>query len=80
MPFSSRDLLRALHRAGFVEVRQVGSHRHLAKLLDDGTRLRVTLPMHRGDLRPGTVSSILRSARLTEDDVRRLLRREPTDG
>jgi hypothetical protein len=39
---------------------------------DDKRRL-VTLPMHSGDVPPGTVRAILREAGISETDLRRLL-------
>ncbi len=38
-------VVRALKRAGFVEVRQKGSH---LILFNDATNRRVTIPMHKG--------------------------------
>jgi predicted RNA binding protein YcfA (HicA-like mRNA interferase family) len=57
------EAVRALERAGFVRVRQRGSHLRLRR-----GNLSVTVPMHTGDL-PGTVlRSILRQAHLTEEE------------
>jgi predicted RNA binding protein YcfA (HicA-like mRNA interferase family) len=67
-------LRRALLRAGFVEGGQRGSHLRFERLDDGGKLRRVVLPMHGGDLPLGTLRAILKAARLTEDDVRRLLR------
>ena len=39
----------------------------------EGGRFLVTLPMHPGDVPPGTVRAILREAGLTKADLRRLL-------
>ena len=75
MPFTARDMRLALVRAGFVEVRQSGSHLRLQRTRADGSRQDVTIPMHRRELPVGTLRSILRSADMTEDDIRRLLGR-----
>jgi predicted RNA binding protein YcfA (HicA-like mRNA interferase family) len=63
-------LVKALRRAGFKPVRQTGSHLHLKHPERPGV---VTVPMHRGDLRWGTLKSILKQAGLTEQQLRDLL-------
>jgi predicted RNA binding protein YcfA (HicA-like mRNA interferase family) len=63
------ELVRALERAGFAKVRQVGSHVTLEK-----GRLHATVPVHGSrEVPKGTVAAILRSAEMTVDDLRRLL-------
>ena len=74
MAFTASQIVRALARVGFQPLRQVGSHRHFERVLPDGTGLFVTVPMNRGDLAPGTIHAILSAARMTEEDVRRLLK------
>lgn len=64
----SRQVVSALIRAGFLLVRQAGSHAHYRR----GT-LTVTVPMHSRDLARGTVASILRQAHLTVEQFRALL-------
>jgi predicted RNA binding protein YcfA (HicA-like mRNA interferase family) len=64
----SRQMVRALERAGFRVDRQKGSH----LLLKRGP-LRVTVPMHSGDLKRGTVRSILEQAGIEEDQLIELL-------
>ena len=61
---SAKRLAAALKRLGFYEVRQRGSH-----LLLRRGNLSVTIPMHPGDLAPGTLRSILRQARLTAEQL-----------
>jgi predicted RNA binding protein YcfA (HicA-like mRNA interferase family) len=62
-------LVRALERAGFVRVRQAGSH----VTLERGA-LHVTVPQHGSrPVAKGTVAAILRSAEMTGDELRRLL-------
>ncbi len=65
---SARDVVRALQRAGFEPDRQRGSH-----LLLKRAALRVTVPMHRGDLKRGTVRAIVEQAGMTEEEFRALL-------
>jgi predicted RNA binding protein YcfA (HicA-like mRNA interferase family) len=65
-------IVRALKKAGFIELRQIGSHMQMRHETDH--TLRVSVPVHRGKpVRPGTLRQILRGAGLTTDDLRRLL-------
>lgn len=68
-PLKPSDVIRGLEAAGFFKVRQKGSHLQLKK----GNRL-VTVPVHPGDLNPGTVRSIIRQAGTDTDEFLRLLR------
>ena len=68
---SGRQLVRALQRAGFEEVRQKGSH---AILIHRARNLVTVVPVHGSkDLPPGTLSAIMRDTGLTADDLRELL-------
>ena len=58
-----RELLRVLGRAGWNKGRQSGGG-HIILKRADGTG-RVAVPNHPGDLREGTVRSILKQAGLT---------------
>ncbi|MGD8623769.1 MAG: type II toxin-antitoxin system HicA family toxin [Anaerolineae bacterium] len=64
----AREVVSALKRAGFYEARQRGSHLQLKR-----GNLLVTVPMHSGDLNPGTLRSIIRQARMTVDEFLALL-------
>lgn len=67
---TSRDVERVLLRAGFTAHHQVGSHR----IFRDRTSLhRVTVPMHRSDLKRKTLRAIIRQAGLTPDEFFALL-------
>ena len=68
---SGRQLLRALQRAGFVVLRQKGSHVSLEKRTRDGY-WRTIVPMHR-EIRSGTLSDILNQSGITKDQLRELL-------
>jgi predicted RNA binding protein YcfA (HicA-like mRNA interferase family) len=68
---TARELLRALERAGFAIVRSKGSHHFLQHRVDP-TR-RTIVAMHSGDLPPGTVSDILKQARISRDEFLELL-------
>ena len=56
-----RDVLRALGAYGFVVVSTRGSHAKLRRILDDGTRQTLTIPLHRA-LAAGTLQAIFRQA------------------
>jgi predicted RNA binding protein YcfA (HicA-like mRNA interferase family) len=67
-----RTVVRALTRAGFVVERIVGSH-HVMTFPGDPTRT-VTVPVHGNrDLKPGTLRSIIRQARMTVDEFSKFL-------
>ena len=64
---SSRELLRALKKAGFMIDRQEG--RHLSLIHPQYPQLTVTVPMHNRDLKKGTLQHILKQANLTVDEL-----------
>jgi len=68
---SGRELVRALQRAGFVLLRQKGSHVSMEKRSPDGY-WRTVVPLHR-ELRPGTLSDILNQSGLTKENLADLL-------
>ena len=68
MPFTPREVIAKLKRAGFEEVRQTGSH--LFQRHPDGRLTFVAI--HRGDIPPGTMHKILKQANLTEDQFKEL--------
>ena len=68
MPFSARDVLAKLLRAGFVEKRQSGSHKVLRH--PDGRQTYVA--MHPGDIPEGTLRKILKQAKLTMGQFKEL--------
>jgi len=68
---SGERVVRALKRAGFVELRQKGSHVSLEKRIE-GQVFRTVVPMH-NSLAKGTLADILRQAGLTVDEFRELL-------
>ena len=55
---TAREVIALLRRHGFIEDHQVESHRTF--LHADGRR--VTIPIHPGDIRPGTLRAIFRQA------------------
>ncbi len=68
---SGRKLASALQRAGFVVLRQKGSHVSLERRTAEGY-WRTIVPMHR-EIRAGTLSDILHQSGLTKDQLRELL-------
>ena len=68
MPYSAREVLAKLLRAGFVDVRQSGSHKVLRH--PDGRQ--TYLAMHPGTLPTGTFRKILKQAGLNEEEFRAL--------
>jgi predicted RNA binding protein YcfA (HicA-like mRNA interferase family) len=69
-PVLYREVKRKLEAAGFVQVYQTGSHAKFARTTSEGT-LTATVPKHR-EVAPGTLRSILRQARLSEQEFKRL--------
>lgn len=61
-------VLRALKRNGFVVHHTTGSHHFLKK-----DKLRVSVPYHNKDLKPGTLASIIAQAGLTIEEFVELL-------
>jgi predicted RNA binding protein YcfA (HicA-like mRNA interferase family) len=58
-----REAIRALERAGFYVSRTSGSHCRLVHRSDPARK--VTVPVHTGDLKPGTLRAIIAQAGLT---------------
>ena len=68
---SGKEALKALERAGFVVVRQRGSHVRIKKVTSDKV-IKMTIPLHE-TLDRGTLKSILRNADLTVEEFIGLL-------
>ena len=64
---TSKKLLKFLQKRGFYISRQSGSHMILHQKNDETKR--VTLPIHNKDLKPGTLSSILKQAGIDKKDL-----------
>lgn len=69
-PIPYREVKRKLEAAGFLQVGQTGSHAKFGKTTGEGV-LTATVPKHR-EVAPGTLRSILRQARLSEAEFKRL--------
>jgi predicted RNA binding protein YcfA (HicA-like mRNA interferase family) len=61
---TAKKLLKFLHRQGYREKRQTGSH----LILKHPTRRMLVLPFHRGDIPRGLFLQILKDAGFTEKD------------
>lgn len=55
----TRELLKILHKDGWIQVKQNGSHLHLKHPTKKG---KVTVPIHTGDIKVKTLNSILKQA------------------
>ena len=64
----SRQIIAALEKAGFRQVRQKGSHIQFKR-----GNLLVTVPSHPGDLNPQVLKSIIRQAQMTPEEFINLL-------
>ena len=65
------EIINALQRDGWEGVRTRGSHIRLRKKVGDET-LKVTIPAHK-PVKRSTLSHILKQARLSVDDFKKLL-------
>jgi predicted RNA binding protein YcfA (HicA-like mRNA interferase family) len=68
---TAREDVRALERNGFVMSRTSGSHCRLVHAHDPARK--VTVPIHAGDLKRGTLRAIIAQAGLTVADFTALL-------
>jgi predicted RNA binding protein YcfA (HicA-like mRNA interferase family) len=68
MPFSAREILHKLKKAGFIEKRKRGSHIVLRHR--DGRQTYVSI--HPGDVPTGTFKKILKQAGMTEEEFKDL--------
>ncbi len=71
---SSKDIIRALRKAGFDEAPQRGKGSHRAFVKKDSTgRVRLVIVPQGKDVPRGTLVAILEQAGLSKDDFLRLL-------
>lgn len=68
---SGKEAIKALERAGFIAVRQRGSHIRMKKVTSE-TVINITIPLH-DTLDRGTLKGIIRSAGLTAEEFVELL-------
>lgn len=69
---SGRELIKILSKAGFKPKRRKGSHIILIKESEQG-RIGCVVPLHK-ELKIGTLRSILKQAKLSEDDFMKLMK------
>lgn len=67
---NARKLIRALEKAGFIFIRQKGSHRIYSK----SGRL-IVVPYHNKDLKKPTVLAIIEQSGFTVDEFLKLLKK-----
>ena len=58
---TAKEMIRILKKDGWIEKTQRGSHLHFVHPTKSG---KVTVPIHGGDLKQGTVKTILKQAGL----------------
>jgi predicted RNA binding protein YcfA (HicA-like mRNA interferase family) len=68
---SGPELVKALQKAGFIILRQKGSHVSMEKV-DVAGQWRTIVPMHR-EIARGTLHDILKQTGLARDELRKLL-------
>ena len=68
MPYSAREVLAKLLKAGFIETRQWGSHKVLRH--PDGRQTYVAV--HTKDIPDGTFKKILKQANISLEDFKKL--------
>jgi len=67
--FSGREIIKALHRIGFVVDHQRGSHIFLHNLEKN---ISVVVPSHK-EIKKGTLNSILKKANISIKDLQELV-------
>ena len=67
---NARKLIQALEKAGFVLVRQRGSH---YQMKNSTTNRRTLVPVHGNDVDRALLKLILKQAGLTEDEFRKFV-------
>lgn len=69
---SGKKLVSALKKAGFIEVRQRGSHVSMQRITS-GITYKTVVPLHK-ELAKGTLLDILHQTGLSKDDLEKLLK------
>jgi predicted RNA binding protein YcfA (HicA-like mRNA interferase family) len=70
---SSKQIIRALHAAGFIEAPDRGKGSHRAFVKESGGRVRLAIVPHGKDIPRGTLLAILDQAGLSKDEFIALL-------
>jgi len=72
---SAREVLKTLANFGFILIRQRGSHMIIGKQTASGKKGAV-IPKY-DEIATGTLKSILKQAKVSEDDFLRVLKKRP---
>lgn len=67
---SGLDVIKRLKRAGFIAVRQKGSHVRLERF-DDEKTIKITVPLH-PEIKKGTLNRIIKDSGLTSEEFEQL--------
>lgn len=71
---TGKELIRALEKSDFVYKRIEGSHHILQKAFPE-EKVTIPVPVHSGKIiKPGLLNHILRKARLSKNDLNKLLK------
>ncbi|HHF56131.1 MAG TPA: type II toxin-antitoxin system HicA family toxin [Thermoplasmatales archaeon] len=70
---SGMDVIKALHKAGFIVIRQKGSHVILKKISGEKI-IKLTVPLHK-TIKKGTLRKILDIAEISVEEFLKLLRK-----
>jgi len=68
---SGSEVKKALTKAGFIEIRQRGSHVFMTKQTAEG-KIPLVVPMHR-EIDTGTLLEIIRQSKLTKEEFLKLI-------
>ena len=63
---SGLEVIKILKKAGFIAVRQKGSHARLEKVGENGL-IKITVPLHK-ELKKGTLMRIIKDSGLTPEE------------
>ncbi len=67
---SGLEVIKRLHKVGFIAVRQKGSHVRLEKRMEEGM-IKLTVPLH-DEMKKGTLNRIIKDAGLTLEEFESL--------
>lgn len=67
---SELDVIKRLKKAGFIAVRQKGSHVRLEKSIGEKI-IKLTIPLH-SEVKKGTLNKIIKDAGLTLEEFKKL--------
>lgn len=68
---SGYEVIKRLHRVGYIATRQQGSHVRLEKRTSTGEMIKLTVPLH-NEMKKGTLHRIIKDAQLTLEEFQDL--------